>query len=102
MAKRPHEDPGLPIKWHPVSNGEFIPPPATPLVREATRRSRAALEDNARRTGIDRRQFLLSACGSATMLAVLAACSSEEAKRTGESPGGTFDFPLTSKPAGKK
>jgi hypothetical protein len=94
-------DPGLPIKWHPVSNGEFIPPPATQLVREATRRSLQALDANARRTGVDRRQFLLSACGSATMLAVLAACSKDEAARTGERPGGTFDVPpeATTEPA---
>jgi hypothetical protein len=93
MAKRPADDPGLPIKWHPVSNGEFLPPPATALVREATRQSLAALDANARRTGIDRRQFLLSACGSATMLAVLAACSKDEASSNGERPGGTFAVP---------
>jgi predicted TIM-barrel fold metal-dependent hydrolase len=100
MAK-PERDPGLPIKWHPVSNGEFVPPPATRLVREATRQSLAALDANARRTGVDRRQFLLSACGSATMLAVLAACSKEEAARDGERPGGTFEVPpeATTEPA---
>ncbi|MCB1039444.1 MAG: hypothetical protein KDA94_07950, partial [Acidimicrobiales bacterium] len=83
MGKQ-ERDPGLPIKWHPVSNGEFVPPPASRLVREATRQSRRALDENARRTGVDRRQFLLSACGSATMLAVLAACSKDEAARTGD------------------
>lgn len=100
MAK-PDRDPGLPIKWHPVSNGEFLPPPATRLVREATRQSLAAIDANARRTGVDRRQFLLSACGSATMLAVLAACSKEEAARDGGRPGGTFEVPdeATTEPA---
>ncbi|MFN8016988.1 MAG: amidohydrolase family protein [Acidimicrobiales bacterium] len=93
MSRRSEGDPGLPIKWHPVSNGEFVPPPPTELVREATRRSLAALDANARRTGIDRRQFLLSACGSATMLAVLAACSKDEAARRGERPGGTYQVP---------
>ncbi|MCU1372218.1 MAG: hypothetical protein JWO77_3412 [Ilumatobacteraceae bacterium] len=93
MARRPDDAPGLPIKWHPVSNGEFVPPPATPLVREATRRSRAALEANARRIGVTRRQFLLSAMGSATMLAVLSACSSDEARSSGKEPGGTFAIP---------
>ena len=76
-----------------MSNGEFVPPPATPLIREATRRSREELEANARRTGMSRRRFLLSTCGSATMLAVLAACSKEEAKRAGRRSGGTFDVP---------
>lgn len=93
MATRPSDDPGLPIKWHPVSNGEFVPPPATRLVREATRQSLAAIDANARRLGVNRRQFLLSACGSATMLAVLSACSKDEAATTGERPGGSYDIP---------
>ena len=50
MAGR-DDDPGLPIKLHPCSNGEFMPPPATPLVRETARRARAQAEDNARRLG---------------------------------------------------
>ncbi len=70
-----------------------MPPPATPLAQEATRRSRDALEHNARRVGMSRRRFLLSTCGSATMLAILSACSSEQAKRDGKRPGGTFDIP---------
>lgn len=90
------DDPGLPIKWHPVSNGEFLPPPSSALVREATRRSLRAIDENARRTGVSRRQFLLSACGSATMLAVLAACSKDEASSQGQRPGGTFDVPKES------
>ena len=67
MARR-DIDPGLPIKWHPVSNGEFLPPPATPLVREAIRRSHEELDARARHLGIDRRRFLLSACASATTI----------------------------------
>ena len=96
MARRPDADPGLPIKWHPVSNGEFVPPPATQLVREATRQSLAALDANARRLGLSRRQFLLSAMGSATMLAVLTACSEQEARSSGRKPGGSFDVPKES------
>ena len=83
------EDPGLPIGLTPASNGEFRPLPATPLVREVVRRSRLALDANARRTGLSRRDFLLSAAGSATMLAVLAACS----KESGDGNGGTFTVP---------
>jgi uncharacterized protein len=83
------EDPGLPIGIAPASNGEFRPPPATPLVQEVLRRSRLALDANARRVGLSRRDFLLSAAGSATMLAVLAACS----KESGDGDGGTFDVP---------
>ena len=34
MAEWDDEDPGLPIKLNPCSNGEFVPEPPTPLVRE--------------------------------------------------------------------
>ena len=87
------EEPRLPIKLEPCSNGEYVPPPATELVREAVRRAREACDDNARRTGLTRRQFLRSACGAATTLAVLAACSDDERKATGKPPAGTFDVP---------
>jgi uncharacterized protein len=92
MARRDDEetDPGLPIKLGPCSNGEFDPPPPTPLVREAARRARLACDDNARRVGLSRRDFLRTACGAATTLAVLAACS-DDAK--GGRSGGTFRVP---------
>ncbi len=82
-------DPGLPLKLAPASNGEFRPPPMTALVREARRRSRPLLEANARRSGLSRRDFLLSAAGTATMLSVLAACADD----AGEGRGGTFTVP---------
>jgi hypothetical protein len=63
----------------------------TELVKEAVRRARQACDDNARRTGVSRRDFLLSACGAATTLAVLAACSKEASD--GADPGGTFTVP---------
>ncbi len=89
------DDPGLPIKLGPCSNGEFVPPPPTPLVREAARRARAQAEVNANRLGMSRRRFLLSSMGAATTLAVLAACSSEQkaAEGDGSGAGGTFDVP---------
>ena len=87
---RAEPDPGLPIKLGPCSNGEFVPPPPSPLVRETVRRANEAVDRNARRTGMSRRQFLLSACASATTLSVLAACSSS---RSGGSSGGTFTVP---------
>ncbi|WP_208027309.1 amidohydrolase family protein [Rhabdothermincola sediminis] len=80
-------DPGLPIKLHPCSNGEYLPPPASPLVREVARRTRERAASNAHAVGMSRRQFLLSSMGAATMLTVLAACSREAEE--GE-PGGTF------------
>lgn len=94
MAK-PEPDPGLPIKLGPVSNGEYDPPPTTPFLREVVRRSRAALDANARRAGMSRRQFLVSACGAATTLAVLSSCSDEarDASSSTTGPGGSFDVP---------
>ncbi|MBA2624763.1 MAG: amidohydrolase [Acidimicrobiia bacterium] len=84
------EDPGLPIKLNPCSNGEYDPLPPTPVVREAVRRARAATEVNARRAGLSRRQFLRSAAGAATTLAALAACSDES---NGGRSGGTYSVP---------
>jgi hypothetical protein len=50
------------------------------------RRARRESEENARRLGMSRREFLLSACGAATGLLVLGACSRE----SGGGQGGTF------------
>ena len=82
---------GLPIKLGPCSNGEFVPAPPTDLVREAARRARIECDENARRTGMSRRDFLLSLCGAATTLSVLAACSKEQ--NSGKEVGGTFTLP---------
>ena len=97
------EDPGLPITLTPVANDEFVPAPLSPIVREAIRRARAACEENARWTGMSRRRFLLSACGAATTLLALDACSREAARHGaspttrgtpgGTSPGGTYAIP---------
>jgi hypothetical protein len=82
---------GLPIKLGPCSNGEYVPAKPTDLVLEAARRAREACDDNARRTGVSRRDFLLSICGAATTLGVLAACSKEQ--NGGKTAGGTFTIP---------
>src|ERR671910_3261690 len=81
----------LPIKFGPVSNGEFHPVPHSPLVREVIRRTHRLADANARRLGISRREFLTGATGAAATLFVLGACSKEEAAERGESPGGTLD-----------
>ena len=91
LTWRDEDDPGLPIKLHPCSNGEYDPPPATAVVREAMRRALVASDDNARRLGMSRRQFLRTACGAATTLAVLAACSKES--NGGRDTGGTYSLP---------
>jgi uncharacterized protein len=87
------DDDPLPIKLGPVSTGEFLPPPLTPVLRETIRRTNEIADRNARRLGISRRRFLASATGAATMLFALAACSKEEKAGRGDSPGGTFDVP---------
>jgi predicted TIM-barrel fold metal-dependent hydrolase len=88
------DDPGLPIKFGPCANDEYEPVPLTPVVRETIRRARADAEVNARRTGMSRRRFLLSACGAATTLLALQACTDDAAKQQGKpKPGGRFDIP---------
>jgi predicted TIM-barrel fold metal-dependent hydrolase len=89
------EDPGLPIEFGPCSNGEYDPEPVLPLVlRETIRRSRALCARNADRLGMSRREFLLSACGTAATMAMLNACT-REAHRSDpsvmtSSPGGSL------------
>jgi len=65
------DDPGLPIKFGPCSNGEYVPAPLSPVEREAMRRARADCERNARRLGLSRGAFLRSICGAATTLLAL-------------------------------
>ena len=59
----------LPIKFGPVSNGEFLPVPHSPLLRESIRRTHALADEHARRLGISRRRFLLGASGAAGVAA---------------------------------
>lgn len=88
------EDPGLPIKFGPCSNDEYEPPALTEIVRETIRRARLECDDNARRSGMSRRRFLLSACGAATTLLALQACTDEAAKSSGKrTPGGSYRIP---------
>jgi len=90
------DDEPFPIKLGPVSNGEFLPVPHTPLVREVIRRTRVLADENARRLGVSRREFLNGVTGMAAALFVLSACSSEDARSKGRRPGGSFDVSTTS------
>jgi uncharacterized protein len=91
------EDPGLPIKFGPCSNAEYDPEPLSPFLEETIRRARDACERNARRTGMSRREFLLSMCGAATTLLALDACTREEMRKETRSPratpGGGYEIP---------
>ena len=86
------EDPGLPIKFGPCSNGEYEPEPLQPVIRETIRRARQDCGRNARRIGLSRREFLLSLCGAATTLLALDACTREATreKSPGATPGGGY------------
>jgi hypothetical protein len=102
-AGRVERDPPFPFELGSVSNGEYAPLPHTPFLREVERRTLIAAEEHARRLGMDRRRFLLTLGGAATMLIALNACSEEQsassptsgAPRTTGAPGGTFTVPST-------
>lgn len=81
----------LPIKLDATSNGEFAPVPLSAANREANRLAHAAAEHAARRLNLSKRQFLVSACGTAsTLLAFNAANAASGSK------GGFFDLPAES------
>jgi len=82
-------DPGLPVKFGPCSNGEFVPPPLSPVERAAITRARADCEQNAKRTGVSRATFLRSVCGAATTLLALQSC----ARDAGSLLGGFWEVP---------
>jgi predicted TIM-barrel fold metal-dependent hydrolase len=89
------EDPGLPLKLWPCSNGEYLPAPLDDLRREAMRRARVAADVHARRHRWSRRRFLLSSAGMASGLSVLQACSDERSDVAGTEPGGVFRVPAS-------
>ena len=69
MAKR--NDPDglrLPIKIDTTSNGEFVPIPLSKANEAANQLALEQSTKNARRTGVDRRSFLISSCGAASTL----------------------------------
>jgi len=89
MSRTP-EDPGLPIKFGPCSNGEFVPAPLTAVERESIRRAQADCEANARALGMSRRQFLYTASAAATTLLALQGCLGASG---GDTSGGGYTVP---------
>ena len=65
-----HDDdnPRLPIRLDTTSNGEFAPVPLGGAARFANRLAHQRASDTARRLGLSRRRFLVSACGAASSL----------------------------------
>ncbi|MGH6611086.1 MAG: amidohydrolase family protein, partial [Burkholderiaceae bacterium] len=58
----------LPIKLDTASNGEYAPIPLEPVHHHARKLGFDAATANAKRLGVDRRSFLVSACGAASSL----------------------------------
>ena len=72
----------LPIKIDATSNGEFVPVPLSPVNRAGNRLAHEVVSVNAKRLGMSRRDFLVSACGAAsTLLAFNAQRGSEKVRR---------------------
>ena len=87
---RPGNDPQgerLPIKLDSTSNGEFAPIPLDARQKEANRRARLEAADNAKRLGMGRRAFLVSACGAASTLLAFNAVNAAAGRH-----GGVFEL----------
>jgi predicted TIM-barrel fold metal-dependent hydrolase len=77
----------LPIKLDETSNGEFEPVALSPVNRAGNRLAHAAAAKNAKRLGVSRRDFLVSACGAASTLLAFNAANAAAGKR-----GGVFEL----------
>ncbi len=78
----------LPVKIDSASNGEFAPVPLAPVHHRANRLALEAASANAKRLGLGRRSFLISAAGVATSLLALNEAYAATGRR-----GGWFDVP---------
>ncbi|HYC45862.1 MAG TPA: amidohydrolase family protein [Burkholderiales bacterium] len=88
MDRTDAEGARLPIKLDSTSNGEFVPMPLSQANRLANRLAHQTATQNAKRTGLSRRDFLVSGCGAASTLLAFNAANAA-AGRT----GGYFDVP---------
>jgi uncharacterized protein len=77
----------LPIKIDATSNGEFVPVPLSPANLAGNRLAHEAASVNAKRLGLSRRDFLVSACGAASTLLSFNAANAAARKL-----GGFFDI----------
>ncbi len=78
----------LPVKLDTTTNGEFAPIALEPVHHLARRLAHEAASANAKRLGLDRRTFLVSACGVATTLLGMNTAYAREGRR-----GGFFELP---------
>jgi predicted TIM-barrel fold metal-dependent hydrolase len=72
----------LPVKLDSTSNGEYMPVPLDATNRQANQLAQSWAGENARRRGVDRRTFMVSACGVASTLLAFNAANAT-AGRTG-------------------
>jgi len=72
----------LPIKLDSTSNGEFMPVPLDATSRHANRLAQQWASEHAKRRGVGRRDFMVSACGAASTLLAMNAANAA-AGRTG-------------------
>ena len=94
MAQRFLNDPEgsrLPVKLDTATNGEFAPVPLEPVHHEANQLAFDAASANAKYLGLDRRSFLVSACGVATTLLGMNAAYARDGRS-----GGFYDLPRES------
>jgi hypothetical protein len=73
----------LPIKLDSTSNGEFVPIPLDATNRRANQLAETWASDHARRRGVDRRAFMVSACGAASTLLAFNAANAASGKTGG-------------------
>jgi predicted TIM-barrel fold metal-dependent hydrolase len=73
----------LPIKLDATSNGEFEPVPLSTANRAANRLAHEAATANAKRLGLGRREFLISACGAASALLAFNTANAAAGNRDG-------------------
>ena len=73
----------LPIKIDATSNGEFVPIPLDAANRRGNRLAREWAGANAKRRGIGRRKFMVSACGAASTLLAINAVNAAAGRRGG-------------------
>ncbi len=85
-SKSDPEGKRLPIKLDTTSNGEFMPVPLDATNRRANRLAQAWASGNAKRRGLGRRDFMVSACGAASTLLAFNAANAAAGKT-----GGFFD-----------
>ncbi|MCZ6712958.1 MAG: amidohydrolase family protein [Deltaproteobacteria bacterium] len=81
----------LPIKLGPTSNGEFAPAPPTRKIRSVMQRAVQCVDENARRLGQSRREFLRSSCGAATVLLCINEVTGCAGGRFGVEPEAALD-----------